>query len=237
MVILSLILSLSLFAGEKFETFKGELASPITTDASSITLAGTVSTLLVYSSQSNKKFQKRESFNDARPLGEFGYFGDLLGYGILNGGYAIGHYWYGKAQDDPVSVQNANIMLKATTYSLGWATALKYLVQEKRPGYPDDKTSFPSGHATGSFAFATVVAAQHDWVWGMLAYGVASYISISRVNDDWHYLHDILAGATIGAGYGYGLSSYYKNKTEQKMWFSLLPTEGDGLGLSVGHIW
>jgi len=66
-------------------------------------------------------------------------------------------------------------------------------------------SSFPSGHATGSFAFAssiTVEAARH-WprhakLVGALAYGGAFLDGVSRVYRDMHWPSDVAAGALIG---------------------------------------
>jgi undecaprenyl-diphosphatase len=66
-------------------------------------------------------------------------------------------------------------------------------------------SSFPSGHATGSFAFAgsiTVEAArrwpEHAVLVGGLAYGGAFLDGVSRVYRDMHWPSDIAAGALIG---------------------------------------
>ena len=40
-------------------------------------------------------------------------------------------------------------------------------------------------------------------------------IAESRMNDNRHYLHDVLAGMTIGMAYGVGLSSLYKTHDQE----------------------
>ncbi len=68
---------------------------------------------------------------------------------------------------------------------------------------PDDEphsrcdSSFPSGHATGSFAIASVVGARHSSL-RIPVYLLASTIAVSRVYLGRHYPSDILAGAAIG---------------------------------------
>lgn len=74
-------------------------------------------------------------------------------------------------------------------------------------GFPhrESYSSFPSGHATGSFAFAssiTVEAARH-WpgharLVGGLAYGGAFLDGVSRVYRDRHWASDVAAGALVG---------------------------------------
>jgi len=63
-----------------------------------------------------------------------------------------------------------------------------------------NRGSFPSGHATGAFALATVVAEryrQHRWVpWA--AYGLAGAVGFSRVSLSAHFPSDLFAGAVLG---------------------------------------
>jgi membrane-associated phospholipid phosphatase len=61
--------------------------------------------------------------------------------------------------------------------------------------------SFPSGHATNAFAFATAIAGHYDgWVVPTIVYSLASGVAMSRVNDRAHFPSDVLAGALIGRG-------------------------------------
>ena len=85
--------------------------------------------------------------------------------------------------------------------------ALKEWIQRDRPAVadPDPRPivelpatySFPSGHATVSFACATVLAlAVPRLRWPL--YGLAALISFSRVYVGVHYPLDVLAGAVLG---------------------------------------
>ena len=69
-----------------------------------------------------------------------------------------------------------------------------------------DRGSFPSGHAIGAFAMATVIAEryhEHRWVpW--VAYGLAGLVGFSRITLQAHFPSDIFAGAALG----YALSHY-----------------------------
>src|SRR3954447_1688235 len=61
-------------------------------------------------------------------------------------------------------------------------------------------SSFPSGHSTGAFSVATVVATRyqrHRWV-PYLAYGMATVISFSRITTAAHFPSDVFLGATMG---------------------------------------
>jgi membrane-associated phospholipid phosphatase len=61
-------------------------------------------------------------------------------------------------------------------------------------------SAFPSGHAAGAFAVATVIAHRyrnHRWVpW--VAYGCATAISFSRVTTRAHFPSDVFLGAALG---------------------------------------
>ncbi len=93
----------------------------------------------------------------------------------------------------------ATAMVSATI-ACGTTFALKYIVRERRPD-GSDRLSFPSGHATVSFAGATMLHKEYGHVspWISIAgYSTATLISVSRVTGDHHYWHDVAAGAAIG---------------------------------------
>lgn len=69
----------------------------------------------------------------------------------------------------------------------------------------DDYRSFPSGHATAAFAFASVISAETShwwpdtrWVVGPVLYGAATLTGVSRIYNNQHWASDVLAGAAIG---------------------------------------
>ena len=69
----------------------------------------------------------------------------------------------------------------------------------------DDYQSFPSGHASVSFAVAAAVTAETAewwpgarWVVGPALYGGAALVGLSRMYDDKHWASDVVMGAAIG---------------------------------------
>ena len=67
-----------------------------------------------------------------------------------------------------------------------------------------NRGGFPSGHTASAFAVATVIAGRypkHRWV-PYLAYGAASFLSLTRLPTRAHFPSDIFIGAAMGYGIG-----------------------------------
>ncbi len=90
------------------------------------------------------------------------------------------------------ALRTADSLLTSTLITEG----LKRLVREKRPD-SDERTSFPSGHATAAFAVATMQAHYHPKQ-AIFWYAGATAISYSRVKLRRHYTRDVIAGAAVG---------------------------------------
>lgn len=216
------------------------LKSPVTTDAkyALIVGAGLVGGLLLFEDQIIDPVQNRASTE--KPLGQYSKYGDLAGQGIPNALYILGMYSYGALNSENSSKQNASAMLEATLYSVASTTALKYTVREKRPD-SDNRDSFPSGHSTAAFSFASYVGCRHSLGWGIAAYSLATFVGLSRINDNRHYLHDVVGGAAIGTAYGLGIClSENERSTQipssvQKNWYVIPMDQGVSVGVNVRY--
>ena len=85
---------------------------------------------------------------------------------------------------------------ESAALALGVTFGLKYTIDETRPN--GEPRSFPSGHASISFASAEFVRNRYGWKYGLPAYVLASFVGYSRVEANQHYTHDVMAGAAIG---------------------------------------
>ncbi len=186
-----------------------DIASPVTTKAKWVLIYGAGATLAFDFLESNLLEGAQVKIAGDKPLGKWNSLGDWGGRlqpNIFYFGGMLLYSWLGKSEK---ALDRSILMLKSTVYAATWSTLLKVSIREPRPDSPDERTSFPSGHTTTAFAFASVIGAEHEWYWGLGAYTLATLTAISRVNDNRHFIHDVVAGATIGASYGLGL--YYKS--------------------------
>ena len=154
-----------------------------------------------------------------RPLGKASKIGDYAGQVVPNIAYAGGQviaWQLGHARGS----ERAQLMTVATLEAVAVTSVLKYIIRERRPN-GGDRLSFPSGHSTTVFAFAAIVGAEHGWAYGVPAYALAAFSGWSRINDNMHYLHDVLAGATVGISFGLGV--WLKNSSTRFADLRLIP--------------
>ena len=211
-----------------------DFISPVTTPARTPLFIGSGATLLSLALLYDVGDPLQRSWDERKPFGESAKVGDILGQVVPNALYFIGMGIDGWGGDDETSKARAILMFKATLYSGVVTQALKHTVRERRPNGTDTK-SFPSGHASTAFAFASVVGAEHEWYFGLGAYSLATFVAATRINDNVHRLHDVIAGATIGISYGLG--RYYRTHMENiDTVFQVLPTNRmDGMVLTGIH--
>ena len=95
--------------------------------------------------------------------------------------------------------QSAKLALTADGASAVITYGLKSIVNRDRPEGPTERSnsSFPSGHATGAFALATVFSHQYPKL-SIPLYMAATGVAVSRIYLGRHYPSDVLAGAVVG---------------------------------------
>ncbi|MGZ4942329.1 MAG: phosphatase PAP2 family protein [Halobacteriota archaeon] len=91
----------------------------------------------------------------------------------------------------------AVVFLVTNVVTLG----LKYLIARPRPSdlgiVPEAEPSFPSGHTSNAFSFATTLSYYHGKVAPFL-FAWALLVAFSRVLLGLHYVTDLLGGAAVG---------------------------------------
>lgn len=93
--------------------------------------------------------------------------------------------------------------------SLGGTALLTYGLKESVPELRPDRSnrrSFPSGHASISFAAAASLQNRYGWRIGVPAQLVAAFVGVSRVEARKHHWYDVAAGAALGEATGFLLT-------------------------------
>ncbi len=151
----------------------------------------------------------------------------LGSFWVVNGG-ALSVHLLGRLFHNP-RVANTGLYLTEAVLATQVATfILKESVRRRRPDDSND-LSFPSGHASATFAVASVLERRHGLKLGIPAYLVASFVGITRVKTQKHFPTDVIAGAAVGTIIGRSFVP-----TKQKAHYGVWPMfDGRTAGLAL----
>jgi hypothetical protein len=124
--------------------------------------------------------------------------GKYVGQTAVQVGASIAVYAVGRLDGQRKVSHFGMDLLRAQLVTSVLTTGLKYATHRERPD-GSNAHSFPSGHASITFATATVIERHLGWRSTALGYAVASYVAASRLHDNRHYLSDVVFGAAVGA--------------------------------------
>jgi membrane-associated phospholipid phosphatase len=133
--------------------------------------------------------------------------GAILGQlGTLMGSASV-VYAVGRLKDQPRVSHVGMDLIQSLAISEGLAQTLKFATKRERPDHSSRK-SFPSGHAADTFAFATALERHLGWRYAVPAYTFASYVAISRLPANRHWLSDAVFGSAVGIVAGRTVTSH-----------------------------
>lgn len=143
----------------------------------------------------------------------------VYGLGAAAGGILV----TGLITHDEHAIDTGICSAEASVDSVILYAALKAVLARQRPytGQGDGKFfsgnwtngSFPSGHAAFAWTLASVMAHEYpNWPVRVLAYGVATAVSTTRVTGGVHFPADVFSGSVIG----YGVGTYVAHKDRQQ---------------------
>lgn len=138
--------------------------------------------------------------------------GAWMGNGAVLAAGTLLTYGVGRWTHKPRVAHIAVDVLRAQVLSLGLVYPLKYAVGRERPDH-SSHDSFPSGHTAQTFASATVLTRHLGLRAAWPAYGAAAYVAISRVNQQRHFLSDVVFGAGLGIAVGWNGARRQSNWT------------------------
>jgi len=151
----------------------------------------------------------------------------------------LGTWGFAALTNDPNGHREAWSMFEAAALSTVNTYALKFIIRREGPYQTSDPNewfksggrSFPSEHATASFAIGTVLAEagsdDYRWLRRVLGYGLGIGTSYLRLKHNQHWLSDTVAGGTLGiASAQFTLNHAYRNQESR---FALVPVEGGAM--------
>jgi len=106
-------------------------------------------------------------------------------------------YAVGRIKDNPKVSHMGMDLIEALVVSEAITQTMKHIARRERPD-GSGPTSFPSGHAADTFAFATALERHLGWKGAVPAYAFASYVAISRLPANRHWFSDAVFGSTVG---------------------------------------
>ena len=156
-------------------------------------------------------------FGGGSRLGKAQELGHVLGKSWLIGG-TVGTMML-------VSQYKGSDSFRRLSYSLGQGFiltggltfGLKKAARRERPD-GSDRLSFPSGHSSQAFTFATILSHHYDKA-AIPAYLTAGLIAASRLDRNVHHLSDVVAGAALG----YIVGRTVVRQAEKQSWVTVLP--------------
>ena len=133
--------------------------------------------------------------------------GEILGdLGTLLGSASV-VYAVGRLKDEPQVSHVGMDLIQSLAMSEALTQTLKYTTRRERPDQ-SGRTSFPSGHAADTFAFATALERHLGWRYAVPAYVFASYVAVSRLPANRHWFSDAVFGSAVGIIAGRTVTSH-----------------------------
>jgi membrane-associated phospholipid phosphatase len=128
--------------------------------------------------------------------------GRVIGHSAVQAGGALTTYFVGRAlAPDGRAARIGAQLVRAQAVTQAVTLGIKVAVRRDRPD-ENGHLSFPSGHASTTFATATVIAHHVGWQVAVPTYLVATYVATSRLHEHRHFVSDVVFGAAVGTAAG-----------------------------------
>ena len=149
-----------------------------------------------------------QELQESDTLGKVMKPGKYLGNGWVQAGAAVGLYTVGRfwVAPGPGGTRNkvAHMgldLLRANILTQTLTGGIKIAVRRDRP--TGECCSFPSGHASVTFAAAAVIERHFGYRASWPMFAIAGYTAASRLTENRHYLSDVLFGSALGMASGW----------------------------------
>ena len=130
--------------------------------------------------------------------------GEKIGDAAFPFAIALVAYSLGECFHSPKTVSFASDLFRANVINSVLTMTMKFAVNRKRPdGAP---YGYPSGHTSHAFATAGIIRSHYGPWLGTLSEILATYIGVSRLQENKHYLSDVIGGAVLGKYVAYKIT-------------------------------
>jgi membrane-associated phospholipid phosphatase len=120
-------------------------------------------------------------------------------------------------------------LLRAQILALSLTYGIKVAVQRDRPN--GNCCSFPSGHASVTFATASVLERHFGYRAAWPTFVIAGYVAASRLTENVHFLSDVLFGSALGIASGWTIVGRHGRQD-----FAVYPVPTRG-GVAIAGMW
>jgi hypothetical protein len=135
--------------------------------------------------------------------------GKYIGSAYVQGGTALGLYLIGRyvlpqATGEPKTNKVSHLgfdLLRALFVSQAFTQGIKRTARRDRP--TGECCAFPSGHASATFATASVLERHLGYRAAWPTFAIAAYVATSRLHDNRHFVSDVLFGSALGIATGW----------------------------------
>jgi membrane-associated phospholipid phosphatase len=143
-------------------------------------------------------------------------------------GSVTGFYLLGKVSNNENLTHTGLVGLEALLNSTIVGGVLKVATNRERPNSGDHDgsfwgggSSFPSGHsmAIWSIASAMVNARPRPIYWHIIAYSIASSVSVARIAEEEHFPSDVFVGSALG----FFIGRYVAHQSSDHQKFAFIP--------------
>ena len=147
--------------------------------------------------------------------------------GVALGMYVIGRYFM-KPQSNKLSHLGFDI-LRGLVLSQALTQGVKYATQRDRP--TGECCAFPSGHASATFATASILERHFGYRAAWPTFVIGGYVAASRLFDNRHFLSDVVFGSALGIASGWTVVGRHGRSD-----FTMLPQPRRG-GMGITFVW
>src|SRR3989441_211873 len=203
---------------ESFRTFAADgrylVTFPARTNAKGLLLTAAAGAAMALAMKGDGEIHDRVVESDSVSAGRAARKFEPLGRSEIEAAALGALYVMGRGAKNERLVATTGTAFDAYLWSMIIASVMKGAFGRERPGRGSGNgeffardSIFPSGHTTRSFAIAAVFADHYGRKTALVAYPLAALIGLATVEEDKHWLSDVVAGAGLGLAIGRGIAA------------------------------